>query len=121
MTPAATTLPRTSDSIRAARRMVAAQSAGLTPARCDDAGLMVSELVTNALRHGRGPITLRITRGAADLTVQVADEGHGRVVINTAPGTEGGWGLRIVDELADAWGAHQGSTCVWFRLRLESD
>ena len=118
MTPVTTILPRTNDSIRAARQMVAAESAGLTPARCADAGLIVSELVTNALCHGSGPITLRITRGPADLMVEVADEGHGRVEINAAPGAAGGWGLRIVDELADAWGAHRGSTQVWFRLRL---
>jgi len=118
--PSTTDLPRTNDSIRAARQMVAAQSTSLTQARGDDAGLMVSELVTNALCHGSGPITLRITCGPADLMVEVADEGHGRVEINTAPGTARGWGLRIVDELADAWGAHHGSTRVWFRVRLDS-
>jgi anti-sigma regulatory factor (Ser/Thr protein kinase) len=36
-------------------------STGLTPARREDASLMLSELATNALRHGRGAITLRIT------------------------------------------------------------
>jgi anti-sigma regulatory factor (Ser/Thr protein kinase) len=118
--PVTTNLPRMNDSIRAARGLVAANSTGLTQARCDDAGLMVSELVTNALCHGSGPITLRITRGQDDLTVEVADEGHGTVEINATPGTAGGWGLRIVDELADAWGARQGSTCVWFRVRLAS-
>ena len=79
---------------------------------------MVSELVTNALRHGRGEIILRITPATDQLTVEVADEGVGEVVIAAAPGTGGGWGLRIVDELADTWGIESGSTRVWFRLGL---
>jgi anti-sigma regulatory factor (Ser/Thr protein kinase) len=112
------TLPRAADSIRIARQLVHIHGSRLTRARSEDAGLMVSELVTNALRHGRGQITLRITPATNHLTVEVADEGDGEVAIAAAPGTGGGWGLRIVDELADTWGTHSGSTRVWFRLGL---
>jgi anti-sigma regulatory factor (Ser/Thr protein kinase) len=112
------TLPRATDSVRVARQLVDVHSAGMTAARREDAGLMVSELVTNALRHGRGAITMGVTAGSDDLTIEVADEGHGTVELVPAPGPSGGWGLRIVDELADAWGAHEGSTRVWFRLLL---
>jgi anti-sigma regulatory factor (Ser/Thr protein kinase) len=118
MTSVTSTLPRAADSIRIARQLVDLQSSGLTQARREDAALMVSELVTNALRHGRGEITLRITPAVNHLTVEVADEGYGEVAIAGARGVSGGWGLRIVDELADTWGTASGSTRVWFRLGL---
>ena len=120
MKPSTTDLPRTNDSIRSARQMVAAQSTSLTQARGDDAGLMVSELVTNALLHGEGAIGIRITSDPQHLTIEVADDGQGKVAIMPVASAFGGWGLRIVDELADAWGAHHGSTRVWFRVRLDS-
>jgi two-component sensor histidine kinase len=112
-------LPRASGSVRAARELVAIHGVGLSVRQLDDAGLMASELVTNALRHGRGAITIRITSGLDDVTVEVADEGHGDVAIAPAPGASGGWGLRLVDALADAWGAGHGSTRVWFCVLLE--
>jgi len=56
------TLPRATGSVRVARQMVDAHTTGLTGARRDDAGLMVSELVSNALRHGRGLISIRSRR-----------------------------------------------------------
>jgi anti-sigma regulatory factor (Ser/Thr protein kinase) len=116
MTAFTSTLPRGADSIRSARVLVDIHGSRLTRARREDAILMVSELVTNALRHGRGEITLRITPAADHLTVEVADEGDGEVAIAAAPGTGGGWGLRIVEELADTWGTDSGSTRVWFRV-----
>jgi two-component sensor histidine kinase len=57
------TLPRaTTGSVRVARQIVDAHTTGLTGARREDAGLMVSELVSNALRHGRGLISIRSRR-----------------------------------------------------------
>jgi anti-sigma regulatory factor (Ser/Thr protein kinase) len=120
MTDHTTTLPRAPASVRAARELVAIDAAGFSATKRDDVGLIVSELVTNALRHGRGLITIQITSGPHDLTVEVADEGHGEVAITPAPGASGGWGLRLVDELADAWGARQGSTRVWFCILHEN-
>jgi two-component sensor histidine kinase len=116
VTTFASPLPRATASIRSARELVELHSVGLSAAQHDDAGLMVSELVTNALVHGRGAITIRIASQPAHLTIEVADEGHGTVSIVPAPGAAGGWGLRIVDELADDWGTRKGSTRVWFRL-----
>jgi two-component sensor histidine kinase len=112
------TLPRETDSIRVARAFVGSHSPRLTLARRQDARLMVSELITNALRHGAGVISLRVTEGRHELTVEVADEGSGSVEMAPHPGASGGWGLRIVDELADAWGSRSGSTRVWFQLLL---
>jgi hypothetical protein len=84
--------------------------------------LVVSELVTNALRHGTGTITLRITREPHGLVVEVADAGHGVVkLIPRSDAEDGrGWGLRIVDRLADDWGVRVSGAHVWFRLRHET-
>jgi two-component sensor histidine kinase len=118
VTPFTATLPRAAGSVRAARELVGSQSTGLSVTQLEDAGLMVSELVTNALVHGAGVITIRITAGRDELMIEVADEGRGTVAIVPAPGALGGWGLRVVDELADAWGAENGSTRVWFSMRV---
>jgi anti-sigma regulatory factor (Ser/Thr protein kinase) len=118
MSTVTATLPRESDSIGVARAFVDAHSPRLTVARREDARLMVSELVTNALRHGAGVIGVRVTTGRHELTIEVSDEGSGSVEMSTRPDAAGGWGLRIVDELAEAWGTESGSTRVWFRVLL---
>ncbi len=88
------------------------------------ARLLVSELVTNALRHGAAPITVEVgcERGAG-VSVRVSDEGPSRPVLRRPVaahrGARGGWGLVFVDLLSDAWGVDEaefGKT-VWFRLR----
>jgi anti-sigma regulatory factor (Ser/Thr protein kinase) len=81
-----------------------------------DAALMVSELVTNALVHGVGTITLRIDLEVDVLRVEVADEGEVALDPSPTPGAHGGLGLRIVERLADDWGVRDGSTRVWFEL-----
>jgi anti-sigma regulatory factor (Ser/Thr protein kinase) len=116
MTTVSTTLPRSPGSISDARRLVHAQTTMLSPQRRADAALMVSELVTNALVHGTGTMTLRIDRKPDGVRVEVADEGLVSIDPSPTPGAHGGWGLRIVEELADDWGIAEGSTKVWFRL-----
>jgi anti-sigma regulatory factor (Ser/Thr protein kinase) len=112
-------LPRSPDSVRIARRLVQTHAAGLAARRREDAGLLVSELVTNALVHGRGAIALRIDRGFDHLRIEVADEGDRTIALNPAPGVRGGWGLRVVDRFAASWGVQQGSNRVWFRVDLD--
>lgn len=111
-----TSLPRSPDSIRTARRLVHEHTATLGSERREDAALMVSELVTNALVHGIGTITLRIDVEPAALRVEVSDEGNVALAPSPTPGAHGGRGLRIVDQVADDWGVLEGSTKVWFRL-----
>ena len=85
--------------------------------------LLVSELVTNAVLHGGTgsdrTIQLRLVARAEQVRVEVTDQGPG-----FEPGATGyredpvgGFGLTLVDELADRWGveAEQGA-CVWFEI-----
>ncbi|MEY9857815.1 anti-sigma regulatory factor (Ser/Thr protein kinase) [Catenulispora sp. GAS73] len=106
---------------RAARGFVAAmlRSWGLTE-YADTACLLTSELVTNAVRHGRGPVGLRISLGRPETVVEVRDHGAGEVRRSRAPvaDTESGRGLAIVELLADRWGVVPGDEgkTVWFVL-----
>jgi anti-sigma regulatory factor (Ser/Thr protein kinase) len=120
MNAVTTDLPRLPSSVGAARRLVLAHSSRLDAKQRDDAALMVSELVTNALRHGVGVISLQIDIQPAGLWIEVSDEGEARLSPGPSPGAHGGWGLRIVEELADEWGVRAGSTKVWFRLHQQS-
>jgi nitrogen fixation/metabolism regulation signal transduction histidine kinase len=52
--------------------------------------------------------------------VEVIDEGSGFVAKERERDQEGGWGLPLVEELADRWGTFEGSTHVWFELDLLS-
>lgn len=82
--------------------------------------LLVSELVTNALRYGAGPIRLRLLRGRV-LLCEVADAGTTLPKMREARDTdEGGRGLQLVNQLAERWGSRKsghGKT-VWFELPL---
>ena len=111
-----TNLPRSPDSVGAARQLVNSHTTSLGPQQRADAVLMVSELVTNAVVHGVGAIWLRIDAEGDTARIEVADDGNVAVAPSPEPGAHGGWGLRIVEQLADDWGVLDGSTKVWFRL-----
>ena len=117
MNTLSTNLPRSPDSISAARRLVNDYTTALGVQQREDAALMVSELVTNAVVHGVGAISLRIDLEADTVRIEVADEGNVALAPSPEAGAHGGWGLRIVEQLADDWGVLEGSTKVWFRLR----
>lgn len=91
------------------------------PELVDTATLLVTELVTNAVRHAQPPIALRITRPQHGLLhVAVADHGLHPPKPDLHPDTTtpGGRGLFLVDSLATRWGHRfdgQGKT-VWFEL-----
>ena len=82
--------------------------------------LLVSELVTNSVRHGEGDrVQLVIdVRGERRVRCEIIDQGHGFVpTARTRPKDEkGGWGLHLVETLSEQWGVHEGSTHVWFEL-----
>jgi anti-sigma regulatory factor (Ser/Thr protein kinase) len=83
-----------------------------------DAELLVSELVTNAIRHGRGDISLCARIDDDRLVVEVIDEGtdFAHELRRRDLQQVGGWGLDIVDDVSSRWGVHEGATHVWFEL-----
>ena len=95
----------------------------LTDGRERDVRLLVSELVTNAVRHANlapgDAILLVIDLGDRVLRVEVHDPGGGFVPRAPAPdpARPSGWGLYLVEELADRWGVDSDErTLVWFEL-----
>jgi anti-sigma regulatory factor (Ser/Thr protein kinase) len=113
-----------------ARHAVAGLAPFLDPAVAENAELLVSELVTNSVRHAGLPpeasIEFSVRASAEVLMVEVADAGRGfdhdpPARPHGAPATDrmAGWGLFLVDRIADRWGAVQmdGETRVWFELR----
>jgi anti-sigma regulatory factor (Ser/Thr protein kinase) len=85
--------------------------------------LLVSELVTNSVRHSQAgaadPIELRVAVFADRLRVEVSDHGAGfqRRVRAPERGSGSGWGLYLVDQLADRWGVSRDeATHVWFEI-----
>ena len=89
----------------------------------DEAQLLVTELVTNSVRHaGLGPddrIHLTADWSGTWLRVHVRDRAGTAAVgaesIRPAPGAESGWGLYLVDRLASRWGTTTDG--YWFELR----
>ena len=76
----------------------------------DLAELIVSELTTNALRHGSGPITVHLSYASdRDLWLEVHDHGHGRPILRkTTADDEQGRGLALLDALMDLHGGIRG-------------
>lgn len=111
-----------------------------------DATLLVSEVVTNAVLHGRGEVSLTLAVAHGQLEIGVTDEDPTRLPVRRGPGTgdgattvrpdpgaqpgpptdaspmwaEGGRGLRLLDSLSDDWGVARlaGGKQVWFRLSV---
>jgi serine/threonine-protein kinase RsbW len=98
----------------------------LPPEVRDDAQLLVTELVSNSIRHAALQADQRIRIWARwsgrRLKVVVRDRDQGRPArvagsIRPVPGAESGWGLFIVNQLASRWGAiHDGGAGYWFEL-----
>jgi anti-sigma regulatory factor (Ser/Thr protein kinase) len=90
----------------------------------DDVRLLVSELVTNSVRHTEltGDATIRVGVAIVDgvVRIEVEDPGDGAIAA-VPPDREhgGGFGLYLVEILAERWGSrHDGSTCVWAELAV---
>jgi anti-sigma regulatory factor (Ser/Thr protein kinase) len=89
--------------------------------------LLVSELVTNGLQHGRSgaPLQLSGRRSESRCRLELRNSGIQGNVAAVSPrdgGAEGGFGLTFVARLSDAWGVQRDAhgTTVWFELATTS-
>lgn len=114
--------PSNSGAPAAARREVRELDA-VPSDRLPDILIVVSELVTNAVRHGPGEETrvqLRISVSPDRIRIEVEDRGVDRFRRSSAARDGvGGLGLRLVETLSDRWGiTPTGPTVVWCELDL---
>jgi len=116
-------LPSELIAVREARQHVADACQDLPVETVDDARLLVTELVANALTHGSGAVHLVVARDAeGGLRVEVLDEGLDLpAVAEPRSLPERGSGLRLVEALASSWGVAprtggQVGKRVWFTL-----
>lgn len=93
-----------------------------------EAMLVATELVTNAVRHSgcrpEDQLVVTVARRDGRVRVSVRDPGKsGRCArISDRPGSSGGLGLKIVDQLATEWGSQRNSDTyeVWAELPVDS-
>jgi signal transduction histidine kinase len=82
--------------------------------------MVVDELTSNALRHGRAPYHVRLLPGAAKLRIEV-DDGAGEPARRRLPSDHGGRGLLLVERCAAAWGQlrRPSGKTLWAELATE--
>ena len=108
----------------AARHALGTLRSQLGEARYRVCELLVSELVTNVVRHTDGGRSIaasdmRVRMYPDRVRVEVRDDGPGFTARERESDEDlvAGWGLFLVDELADEWGIEPGvQNCVWFEL-----
>jgi anti-sigma regulatory factor (Ser/Thr protein kinase) len=116
-------LPVDATTPTSARRLVRCLTDTVTPEALENLELLVTELVTNAVRHAgldeHGWVSVEVVARPAVVHVEVSDPGRGfdghdpAVVAGEERGS--GWGLYLVDRLASRWGVrHDDCTRVWF-------
>jgi anti-sigma regulatory factor (Ser/Thr protein kinase) len=109
-------LPRQEGSAGIARLIVTAHGSSLESEQLKNANVIISELVSNAFRHGDGRIELTVESGPDGVWASVHDEGTGTIATPDPRPARGGWGLYFVERLADAWGVAEDDSRVWFRV-----
>ena len=116
----------TPEAASAARRAFLAQDGALPNLVRDDVLLLLTELVNNAVGHADttpGPIVrVEIGQWFGMVRVAVWDEGRGFTYPTTSRSDEtGGWGLLLVDRIADRWAVAPAptGTRVWFEIRYD--
>ncbi len=119
-------LPAAPQAAPEARRSIARLLHGLVDTRqLETVQLLVTELVTNSIRHAGltegDDIDLILRASPLTVRVEVIDRGTGFVLPSprhqSPAEAPGGWGLYLVDHFADRWGtAFEGETRVWFEV-----
>jgi anti-sigma regulatory factor (Ser/Thr protein kinase) len=108
--------------VTAARLALADLESQLDASVAFDVRLLVSELVTNSVQHARvaaeDSIVLTVKFTDACVRVQVDDDGPGFTPPTSPPSddADAGWGLFLVEQLADSWGVGEGGQGVWFEI-----
>jgi anti-sigma regulatory factor (Ser/Thr protein kinase) len=109
-----------------ARRSVLSAKAGMPGVIRHRVALLLSELVTNAIQHGgAGPhetIQVRLASTPKRVRVEVHDPGARGATPRDRIEAGGGYGLLLVDHLADGWGREEtaaGGSLAWFELSLD--
>jgi anti-sigma regulatory factor (Ser/Thr protein kinase) len=130
--PVMRVLPGVPESATAARRLTR-QLLGDDHPVADTAMLLMSELVTNAVTHSRsrrpgGTVTVALCAGPTSVLIQVRDDGGSfepqvpttRAAVEGV-GAEHGYGLLLVDALAETWGtsATTDGRVTWCRLAID--
>ena len=105
-----------------ARSAISKLQTDLDPPLIETLGLLVTELVTNSVRHtAADSLTLSIAIGKSAVLTEVTDTGPGfdPKCVEHSGDEDTGWGLFLVERLAHKWGVrHDGPTKqVWFELR----
>ncbi|MCW3040685.1 MAG: ATP-binding protein [Solirubrobacterales bacterium] len=123
-------IPAAGSGVQRARALVDRLTLSVDRETREDLRLLISEVTTNAVRHGAphtadGEPTVRVRIGVADscVRVEVHDRGPGFEPAPREPGAEldSGWGVHFVQTLAERWGAGRRATgdwIVWFELAL---
>jgi anti-sigma regulatory factor (Ser/Thr protein kinase) len=120
-------LPASPESAGSARRFIRRVLASWSTPQgvVDVATLLVSELTGNAVRHGRGAVTVTARRWPRGLRVSVHDESRTLpAAASPGPDSEHGRGMLMVDTLSRRWGAHTvpgDGKDVWFELDVVPD
>jgi anti-sigma regulatory factor (Ser/Thr protein kinase) len=110
------------DAAATARGALARLRADLDPPLMETLRLLVTELVTNSVRHASADtVNLRVTVKTASVFTEVRDQGPGfdPSTTGTPRDDRSGWGLFLVERLSDRWGTARDTdgTRVWFELR----
>ena len=117
------------EAVALARHSLNEFEAELGPALFEDMRLLVSELVTNSVRHAAATaastVAVELSVRRERVRVCVTDLGPGFEASAREPGDDpgSGWGLFLVEQLSNRWGVELGgSTSVWFEIdRADGD
>jgi serine phosphatase RsbU (regulator of sigma subunit)/anti-sigma regulatory factor (Ser/Thr protein kinase) len=116
-------LPSAAESAGAAREALAPLGERLEDSQLETVRLLVTELITNSVKHGDGgeAVTVTVELNPESVRVEVSDGGSGfepPPPPDNPPESPSGWGLYLVDRLAARWGIEdEGGARVWFELK----
>lgn len=115
-------LPPTARAAGIARQAIVAELPDRSPEAVNAVVLLVSELVTNSVRHGglgpQGTVELSMQALPHSIRVEVTDSGPGFRPGSPLPDPDegGSLGLLLVERLSDAWGVSNDPCRVWFEV-----